>query len=310
MERKPDEKQRSLALDYTVYLAVRLVVCVLQALPYRLALHGADALAWLAHRVDKRHRLVADENLRHAFPEMSDPERAKMVWSVYRHFCRLLIHIIHIPQQLNVRNWKRHVEMQWGGLVDVALSGRPYMMLTGHFGNWELGGYLMGLIGFGPTAVARELDNVYLDRFLRTFREGTGQRIVDKDDGRAIEAVLERGEALATLADQDAGQKGMFVDFFGRPAATHKVAWLAIRHNAPIVVVGVAYLGEPLRFCGEIEDVIFPENYAHYSDGGARAITERFTQALERVIRRHPEQYFWLHRRWKHQPKVRQKKVA
>jgi KDO2-lipid IV(A) lauroyltransferase len=110
---------------------------------------------------------------------------------------------------------------------------------------------------------------------------------------------------LATLADQDAGQRGLFVDFFGRPASTHKaVALMAQMHNVPMVVAGMVHVGEPLRFHVEVEDVIDPEEYAERADA-IPAMTQRFTSALERIVRRHPEQYFWLHRRWKHQPKAK-----
>jgi KDO2-lipid IV(A) lauroyltransferase len=306
------EKKRSRLLDYGVYVAVRAVVCVLQALPYRMALSAAGGLAWLAYRVNRRHRLVADDNLKHAFPDMNEVERDRLVRAVYRHFCRLLVQIIHVPRLLHVRNWKQHVEMGgWDGFIEVMLSGRPVLVVTGHFGNWELGGYIMGLIGFPPHAIARPLDNPYLDDFLRTFRERTGQKLLAKHgDFERMQELLDRGGLLATVADQDAGQRGLFVDFFGRPASTHKaVAIMALEYNVPMVVAGVAYLGEPLRYRVEIEDVILPEEYAGRSDA-MRAITQRFTSGLERIIRRHPEQYFWLHRRWKHQPKVREKKKA
>jgi KDO2-lipid IV(A) lauroyltransferase len=235
-----------------------------------------------------------------------------LVRAVYRHFCRLLVQIIHVPQLLNVSNWKQHVEMgNWDGLIDVLLKGRPVLMVTGHFGNWELGGYIMGLIGFPPHAVARPLDNRFLDSFLRSFRERTGQRLLAKHgDLERMQELLDQGGVIATLADQDAGQRGCFVDFFGRPASTHKaIAILSLEYNVPLVVVGVVHVGEPLLYRAEVEDVILPEDYAKQPDA-VRAITQRFTSGLERIVRRHPEQYFWLHRRWKHQPKVRERKKA
>jgi KDO2-lipid IV(A) lauroyltransferase len=179
-------------------------------------------------------------------------------------------------------------------------------MVTGHFGNWELGGHCLGLLGFTTHAIARPLDNPYLDRYFRALRQRAGQQVLNKNgDFDRIQAVLHRGGALATLGDQDAGPKGLFVDFFGRPASTHKaVALLALERDVPMVVIGVPRLGEPLRYRVEVGDVILPEEYAGRPDA-VRAITQRFTAALERLVRRHPEQYFWLHRRWKHQPAAR-----
>ena len=193
-----------------------------------------------------------------------------------------------------------------------AAGGRPLLFVTGHFGNWELGGYTLGLLGFSTFAIARKLDNPYLNDFLlHRFRQRIGQRILYKDgDFERIQAALAASGVIATLGDQDAGQRGQFVDFFGRPASTHKaVALLALEFNAVMVVIGVPRIGEPMRYEVAVEDVILPEEYAGRPDA-VRAITQRFTAALERMVRRAPEQYFWLHRRWKHEPPVRKGKLA
>jgi KDO2-lipid IV(A) lauroyltransferase len=303
---------RSKSADYLVYLLVRIVVCVLQALSHSTARTVAAALAWLLYRVDRRHRLVADDNLRQAFPgRWTDPERDALVRDVYRHFCHLLIDIIHTPRRLNPCNWRQYVEASdMPLLVDCLLSGRPLLLVTGHFGNWEIGGYGLGLLGFRSHAIARPLDNPYMDDFLRRFREDTGQGIIAKDgEFHKIIAVLASNGILATLGDQDAGQRGLFVDFFGRPASTHKaVALLALEHRVPMLVFGIRKLGEPMRYRIVIEDHILPEEY----DGrpnAVREMTERFTAALERIVRQAPEQYFWLHRRWKHQPQAKKAKA-
>src|SRR5258708_6285999 len=102
-------KERSLLRDYTVYLVVRVVVCVLGMLSYRASLGFARFLAWLAYRVDRRHRLVADENLRSALGgALSDEERDVLVRAVYLHFCTLLMVLIHLPRKLHPTNWKEH----------------------------------------------------------------------------------------------------------------------------------------------------------------------------------------------------------
>src|SRR5262245_23721574 len=103
-------KERSRAVDYLVYLAVRVVVCVLQVLSYEAAVGLAGLLAWLAYRVDRRHRLVADDNLQNAFPALQDGrERERLVWAVYRHFCTLLVVIVHLPRRMRASTWKGHV---------------------------------------------------------------------------------------------------------------------------------------------------------------------------------------------------------
>lgn len=303
-------KPRSRFLDYVIYLIVRGVVCVIGALSLETACRLADLLAWLIHRVNRRHRSVADENLRHAFAgALTDAQRAQLVRDMYRHFCRLLIEIIHLPRRLHVDNWRRYVDLKDGRqLVGCLLGDRPLLIVTGHFGNWEMAGYTMGLLGFKSYAVARPLDNPYLDDFLRRFRERTGQTLLaKKGDFYQMRHILSERGVLATLADQDAGERGLFVDFFGRPASTHKaIALLALEHRVPLLVVLARNIGGPLRYHIEVADQILPEDYDGQPDA-VHAITQRFTRALEQGVRRTPEQYFWLHRRWKHQPRKKGK---
>jgi KDO2-lipid IV(A) lauroyltransferase len=310
-------KARSAIVDFTVYLAVRFVICILQAMSLRLACKVAEGLAWLAYKIDRRHREVALENLRLAFPgRYTEAELDRIVRAIYRHFCTVVAEIVHIPLKLHLNNWSEHMELAKGDsgrtFTDLLLGGRPLVLVTGHFGNWELSGYVFGLLGYRVFAIARPLDNPYLDAYLRRFREVTGQKILaKKGDFDRIQEVLAGGGILGTLGDQDAGPRGLFVDFFGRPASTHKaIALLSLEHNVPLCVAGAARVGGPLEYCGLIEDVIFPEEYQGKPDA-IRAITQRLTTALERLVRQYPEQYFWLHRRWKHQPaKAQRRKVA
>ncbi len=304
-------KERSTVADYSIYLLVRVLICIIQMLSYPAARQFADWLAWLLYHVDKRHRLVADDNLRHAFPDLDAAERDRQVRAVYRHFCMLLMEIIHIPRKLHPSSWRRYLDLSGGReLVDALLSGRAVWLVTGHFGNWEMGGYVLGLLDFRTHAIARKLDNTYLDKFLRSFRERTGQRLLAKDgDFDKIIAQLAGDGIVATLGDQDAGAKGHFVDFFNRPASTHRgIALLSLQYDVTMVVIGTPKVGEPMKHVVVVEDVILPKDYRDRPDA-AKAITQRFTAALERLVRRYPEQYFWLHRRWKHQPAARGKKA-
>jgi KDO2-lipid IV(A) lauroyltransferase len=305
-------KARSKVADYLVYLLVRLFLCVVQALSLRAALRMAEGLAWLAYYVDRRHRRVADDNLRHAFPGYDDRQRDRLVRAVYRHFCMLLVEIVHLPRKLHPTTWRQYIAPVGGReIIGSLLSGRPLLIVTGHFGNWELAGYALGMFGFRTYAIARRLDNPYLDDFLlNRFRQRTGQTILDKKDLERINAVLAAGGVIATLGDQDAGQRGLFVDFFGRPASTHKaIALLALNYNALMLVTGTPRVAEPTQYHEVVEELIDSRDYADRPDA-VRTLTERFTAALERLICRHPEQYFWLHRRWKHQPKPRKTRKA
>jgi KDO2-lipid IV(A) lauroyltransferase len=304
-------RPRSRLADYAVFLALRFGLCLVQALPINLARSLARGLGWLAFHLDKRHRWVACENVRQSFPgRYTEDEITELVRGVYRHFCQLVVEIAMLPRKLHANTWRRYLGLPQGRLlVGHLLSGRPLLIVTGHFGNWELAGYALGLLGFQAHAVARPIDNPYLDDFLRRFRERTGQKLLAKrGDFERMNQILAAGGVMATLADQDAGSRGLFVNFFGRPASTHKaIALLALEHRVPMVVTGTRRVREPMQYEIIAQDAILPEDYLDRPDA-TRAVTQRFTTALEEIVCTAPEQYFWLHRRWKHQPAV--KKIA
>lgn len=317
MARKP----RKPVADFAVYLAVRLAVMVVHMLSPRLALKLADVVGGLAYRVDKRHRAVAAENISAAFPLLTPARVDELVRATYRHFARVGVEMVLLPRKLHVTSWRRYVNLN--PLVPAmwaTFSPRPALVVTAHFGNWELAGWMMGLTGLKTYAIARVLDNPHLERFLKRLRQGTGQTVIaKKDDFDRLTDVLRGGGKVCTLADQDAGPRGLFVDFFGRPASTHKaVALMALEFDAPLTVIGVPRVPAPpgtpgggavMYYAVTCADVIDPREYAGRPDA-VRAITERYTAALERLVRAHPEQYFWLHRRWKTRPAVRKAKAA
>ncbi|WP_439627177.1 lysophospholipid acyltransferase family protein [Gemmata sp.] len=312
-------ERRTAAKHFVTFAVVRLAVCVVQAVPAAVAMWVADAIAWLLYRYIPARRRVALENVRIAFPDM-DADR--LVLAMYRHFIRAAVEALLMPRKFHLTNWRSFADLYPGAPLLPPLHGnRPALLVTAHFGNWELAGYLLGVVGFKTHAIARVLDNPYLERYVVRMRKTTGQKIIaKKDDFDRLTAVLRAGGKVATLADQDAGPRGLFVDFFGRPASTHKaVALMAIEFDAVMAVIGVPRVSRAGRaalpgrpgmegtfYAVEVEDIIDPRDYADRPDA-VKAITQRYTAALERLIRRHPEQYFWLHRRWKHQPKAREK---
>ena len=297
-------RPRRPALDFAVYLAVRAAVCVVQALPTAWAFGFAELLAALAYRFDKRHREVAADNLRHAFPDLGPAAIDRLVRGCYRHFATVVIEIALLPRKLHTPNWRRYASLVGGpAILGGLLSPRPLLIVTGHFGNWEMAGFALGALGFRTYAIARVLDNPHLERFLLRFRQATGQTIIaKKDDFDRLTDVMRAGGKVATVADQDAGKRGVFVDFLGRPASAHKaVAIMALEFDAELAVVGVPRVGPGMRFEIVCADRIDVREYAG-DPAAVKAITQRYHAALERLVRAYPEQYFWLHRRWKTTP--------
>jgi Kdo2-lipid IVA lauroyltransferase/acyltransferase len=309
-------KRRSRWLDFAVYVVVRVVVCLIQALPPPVAWRLADLLAWLAYEVNRRHREVAADNLRHAFPELNEAQVDRLVRQTYRHCVLVAFEMMFLPRVFHRSNLFHYVRYPIRRHLDEAIAWfqtqRRLLVVTGHFGNWETFCYGTGLLGYRGGFIARRLDNPYLDRFIERFRAATGQTLFDKNhDYDKIRQAMAGGMRMGMVGDQDAGPRGLFVPFFGRPASTYKsIALLALEYRAAILVFGTARRDRPL-FCDVyLEDAILPEDYADHPDP-IRAITERYTAALERLVRRHPDQYFWLHRRWKsHPPERRQRRAA
>jgi KDO2-lipid IV(A) lauroyltransferase len=182
-------------------------------------------------------------------------------------------------------------------------AGKPCMVVTGHFGNWEMAGYSFAAMGFATTSVARPLDNPYLNDYILGLRQRTGQTIIFKE-GMTDEVIgrLRRGIPVGFIADQDAGRRGFFVDFFGRKASAYKsLAYLAMEENVPIFVGGAYRTGDRFHYRILMTDAIYPSEYPKSLDG-ALAITQRYTAGIEKIVRMAPDQYLWVHRRWKTRP--------
>ena len=301
-------KKRNKAIDYSVFLVIRVLVCFLQSIPLEWAYQVAKLLAHFVHAVDKRHRKVALENIRLAFGDRyNEEQRKRLVFDVYHHFCKMFIEMMFIPRKLHKQNWKKYAQLSNAtGASRAIMEGRPIIVVTGHFGNWEMAGVWLAAFGLRTFTIARDIDNPYLDKFLRQFRQWTGQTMLSKNgDIDKIQKVLENRGVLVTLADQSAGERGYFVDFFGRPASTHKsIAVLSMRYDAQ-VVVGYAFRdSKNFHYTIECSQVLDPRDYESIPNGTFK-LTEDFTRLLENAVRKAPEQYFWVHNRWKHKPRER-----
>jgi KDO2-lipid IV(A) lauroyltransferase len=302
--RKPRLK-RSRLLLLAEYAGLRLFCAGLNMVPIDVNLRTARRLGRLWWRLVKRSRDRALANVRNSFPEADERWVRRVARGSLEHFMMMAAEMLTTPRILRFRNFLRYVHL--GDLreaLKAMLSGRGLILLTGHLGNWELLGYTLSLLGFHATAVMRRFDNPYVDDYLIGLREVRGLRILDKKAvSHQAMSILARGESLCFIADQDAGRKGVFVDFFGRKASTYKsIALLAREANVPVVVGAALRSGDRFHYEVSIEDTIFPEQFADDPDF-LQNVTQRFSTALERAVRRRPEQYLWMHRRWKTRPR-------
>ena len=223
--------------------------------------------------------------------------------------------MIQLPRRFRLANCSEVLSFERrNDCVQALCSGRPVLFLGGHFGNWEISVNTFGHFGFPMGVVARHLDNPYLHKWFKDFRESTGNSLILKSGaGAELSEIMERRGMVSLLCDQDAGRTGVFVDFFGHPASTFKsIALLALQYNALVVVGGAFRLPEAnlqncrwVRFSLTTQDIIDPAEFQ--GANGIIELTQRFTSSLEALIRKAPEQYFWVHHRWKTAPGARRK---
>ncbi len=272
-------------------------------LPRRFLLAVGRWLGWLTWHVFRYRRTVVLENLQHAFGNEMDARRLrKLALDFYRHLGMTLMEFLVFPR-LRRRDFLELVEVEGDRhLQAVVRQGRGALFVTGHLGNWELLAARAAASGFKVTAAAKTQSNARVDRIQNDIRHRAGVGILRTDSGvRGMLKALRGGGILALVADQDAGREGCFVDFLGRPASFFKgPALLAYRTGVPLVTVFIQ------RLPGGRHRVVFEPPVV--ADPGwdeataVRELTAHHAARLEAAVRRAPEQYFWVHRRWKTRP--------
>jgi KDO2-lipid IV(A) lauroyltransferase len=302
--RKKKKKKNHLITDWLLYIALRILVVFLYLFDVETNLNTACFLGRLLWKHYHRGRKRALNNLRASFPEKSEQWIRQTGQRSFEHIAMLAIDILFTPRLVKKYNWR---DYSWYKSVERAKwlmqEGKGILMVAAHYSNFEIVGYLLGLFGFNIYSVARPLDNKFVSRYLYKVRRQAGQKIIDKKGAAELMAKLSSsGATLCFIVDQDAGKKGIFVDFFGRKASTYKsIGLLAITNNIPIAVGYSRRLNNRFYFEIGINRIIFPEEWIGQDDP-LTWITAEYTKAIEEFVRQDPSQYWWLHRRWKHRP--------
>jgi KDO2-lipid IV(A) lauroyltransferase len=288
------------AVEYALF---RGLSWMLRVLPETWALRVGEALGWIAGVVVRIRRREVDRHLRIAFPEHSLAWRKRTARACYVHFGRESVAIFRLA---DVDREDILARATVSGLEEVRASlveGRGVVLVTGHLGNWEIGGAVLSAHGLPVDVVAKGMANQRFDADLTETRERLGMKVIDMAVApRSVLRSLRAGRIVALVADQNARESGVFVPFFGRAASTARgPALFALRSGAPIVLgTCLREPGWPQRYrvslrrigaapTGELEDDVI-------------RLTREHTAALERAVRAAPEQYFWQHKRWKRRP--------
>jgi KDO2-lipid IV(A) lauroyltransferase len=281
------------------YAAVRALIEVLRVMPEPVVDRAGALLGLACYALDRPHRRIAEQNVAAAFPARPAGERQRIVRAAFEHFGRLLFELLKFST-LSPEAMLSRVEFDGEERVRAAYAhGKGVLFVTGHFGFWELQAMVHAL-RLGPMAVlARALDNAALNDLLERIRTRTGNSVIyRKGTIRRVIRQLQTGQGVGILIDQHImSRDAIYVDFFDRPAATTSaVAALALRTGARVVPLFALPLGKG-RFRMIYEHPVEPP--AADSEDAIREFTQRCTDVLEMYVRRHPELWLWMHRRWR-----------
>jgi KDO2-lipid IV(A) lauroyltransferase len=284
------------ALLYTLFLLAR-------PLPRRALLFLGRRLGQLVHSVFRFRRGIVLDNLTRALgSELSPAQINAVAVSFYCQLGMTLMEFLSLPR-LNRKQVLELVDIQGGEHLQRVLDeGKGGLLVSGHFGNWEMLGARIAASGHKIHFVVKSQANAQVDAIQNEIRGKVGIGIIRTDGGiKEIIQALRRGEFIAMLADQDAGKDGLFTDFLGRQASVFKgPAYLAWKLRCPLITGHILRRPDG-RHLTVVEEPVFPDP-AWDEEEAVRRLSEIHVQRLAAAVRKNPDHYYWLHRRWKTRP--------
>jgi KDO2-lipid IV(A) lauroyltransferase len=256
--------------------------------------------------LSKSRREITRDNLRKAFPEKDTNWINTICKKSFENLGITFAELFGMYRQPIAKIGKNFKFKNFDDLKEVINRNKGLIILTGHFGNWELAAFALGQsISLPITIIVKPQSNNYADIFLNKIRTRGGNRIVSMYHS-AFEMVkcIQNKEAVALIADQSATpDKDIFIDFFGRPAATYKApAQLALKFDVP-VVIGFSIRQKDFSYISELYEIDHSD--LKNDEEGVKELTYRHVKLLEDFIRKYPDHWVWQHKRWKHQPKLK-----
>lgn len=283
-------------------LLVRAVMALVRPLPMRTVREAGHRLGRLAFYFDNSRRRIALENLTRAFPSRSRADIENIARAMFGHFAAVLLELLKFAT-MSEAEITALVDVEGIDRVNQAYQhGRGVLLMTGHFGYWEVHGVMLALHTKPASVLARPLDNPYLHDMLERIRRRTGNSVIYRQGAvRKILRELAANHGVAVLIDQHLQTPdAIYVDFFRRPAATTSaVGALAARTGAP-VIPSFAFPISGGRYRLVYDHPIEPPR--DDTPESIREFTQRCTDVLEMYVRRNPELWLWMHRRWRSRP--------
>ena len=286
------------------YAAARSVLAVLSALPVTWAMRVGQSMGSLAHGLAGDLKVTGHRNLTLAFPDKSEQERREILSACFRSFGRQLGLFSHFStasreQLLSLTEWK--------GLENLETAkarGKAVILFTGHVGAWELSSFGLSMQGHPLSFLVRRLDNPKVEQLVERIRTRFGNQSVDKRGAaRPMLAILKNGGTLGLLVDLNTlDDEAIFVDFFGVPAATtFMLAKLALRTDAVVLPIFAPWDENLGKFLVHTLPPVSIERTGDEPED-VRRLTAELSRSVENYIRRYPEQWLWIHKRWKTRP--------
>ena len=285
------------------YLYMVGVERLVRLLPIGAHLRLGRFLGRLTRLADRGHRRVAEQNAAWALG-ISPKEAGDLVRRVYRNVCTNFVEDLMLPKILKRKKLEDFSRIEGAEHLKAALAkGKGAIMVTGHFGNWELAGRVLAHAAGGALVVARTLSNPLVEARARRFREGGGLKVIGREGAlRHVLNHLRAGGCVAMLIDQNQRAGGVFVPFFGKLASTvPSPASLALKYGAPVLAGYTYRIGNELRHCFHCDPAFELIRTGDYR-ADVVANTALFTKRIEDFVRQHPDQWFWLHSRWRKRP--------
>ncbi len=291
-------------LDRLQYAPLAVLVRLVGVLPRPVARGFGVLLGQLTYYVYPRLRRVGHRNLRIAFPEKTAAERRKILKGVYTSLGRLLAEFCLFPYYTQRNSSQIAVYQGFENFEAAERRGQGVLLLTAHFGGWEVGSFFHSLQGHPIRIVVRPLDNPYVDHLVTNFRTLHGNTVVNKQEfARGLLHAMRSNETVGVLMDTNmTPPQGVFVPFFGIPACTASgVARVALHTGAAVVPAFTIWDPELRKYRVQFDPALDLADTGD-SEADATANTALFNRVLESYIRKYPDQWLWVHRRWKTRP--------